>query len=106
MFFLAISMVGTDFSMIGQLFPHRARIEIKVKYIHHICWLRRVQTLLILFTFSLNHSPIFRYYVFVIFFLYWLKSNVTFLNSNMGTIFLTSESVLKCFTDKDTEIKC
>nr|XP_054541029.1 transcription factor TFIIIB component B'' homolog isoform X4 [Pan troglodytes] len=29
MFFLAISMVGTDFSMIGQLFPHRARIEIK-----------------------------------------------------------------------------
>lgn len=30
MFFLAISMVGTDFSMIGQLFPHRARIEIKV----------------------------------------------------------------------------
>ncbi|KAJ8781944.1 hypothetical protein J1605_010692 [Eschrichtius robustus] len=31
MFFLAISMVGTDFSMIGQLFPHRARIEIKVK---------------------------------------------------------------------------
>ncbi|KAB0402271.1 hypothetical protein E2I00_004103 [Balaenoptera physalus] len=31
MFFLAISMVGTDFSMIGQLFPHRARIEIKLK---------------------------------------------------------------------------
>ncbi|XP_019486707.1 PREDICTED: transcription factor TFIIIB component B'' homolog [Hipposideros armiger] len=31
MFFLAISMVGTDFSMIGQLFPHRARIEIKKK---------------------------------------------------------------------------
>ncbi|XP_036620250.1 transcription factor TFIIIB component B'' homolog [Trichosurus vulpecula] len=32
MFFLAISMVGTDFSMIGQLFPHRARIEIKNKF--------------------------------------------------------------------------
>uniref|UniRef100_A0A4W4FTL5 Zgc:162472 n=1 Tax=Electrophorus electricus TaxID=8005 RepID=A0A4W4FTL5_ELEEL len=31
MFFLAISMVGTDFSMISQLFPHRARIEIKFK---------------------------------------------------------------------------
>lgn len=30
MFFLAISMVGTDFSMISQLFPHRARTEIKV----------------------------------------------------------------------------
>lgn len=30
MFFLAISMVGTDFSMIGQLFPHRDRAEIKV----------------------------------------------------------------------------
>lgn len=30
MFFLAISMVGTDFSMICQLFPHRARSEIKV----------------------------------------------------------------------------
>ena len=30
MFFLAVSMVGTDFSMIGQLFPHRARSEIKV----------------------------------------------------------------------------
>ncbi|XP_016118914.1 transcription factor TFIIIB component B'' homolog, partial [Sinocyclocheilus grahami] len=29
MFYLAISMVGTDFSMIGQLFPHRARMEIK-----------------------------------------------------------------------------
>ncbi|KAL0965801.1 hypothetical protein UPYG_G00285880 [Umbra pygmaea] len=29
MFFLAISMVGTDFSMIGQLFPHRGRTEIK-----------------------------------------------------------------------------
>ncbi|KAK1788525.1 hypothetical protein P4O66_016943 [Electrophorus voltai] len=32
MFFLAISMVGTDFSMISQLFPHRARIEIKNKF--------------------------------------------------------------------------
>ncbi|KAM4707161.1 transcription factor TFIIIB component B'' homolog [Discoglossus pictus] len=32
MFFLAISMVGTDFSMIGQLFPHRQRIEIKNKF--------------------------------------------------------------------------
>ncbi|KAI1904699.1 hypothetical protein AGOR_G00008400 [Albula goreensis] len=32
MFFLAISMVGTDFSMIGQLFPHRARSEIKNKF--------------------------------------------------------------------------
>lgn len=30
MFYLAISMVGTDFSMIGQLFPHRGRLEIKV----------------------------------------------------------------------------
>uniref|UniRef100_A0A8C6UHY8 Transcription factor TFIIIB component B'' Myb domain-containing protein n=1 Tax=Neogobius melanostomus TaxID=47308 RepID=A0A8C6UHY8_9GOBI len=30
MFFLAISMVGTDFAMISQLFPHRARSEIKV----------------------------------------------------------------------------
>lgn len=30
MFYLAISMVGTDFSMICQLFPHRARSEIKV----------------------------------------------------------------------------
>nr|XP_046225525.1 mucin-5AC-like isoform X3 [Oncorhynchus gorbuscha] len=32
MFFLAISMVGTDFSMIGQLFPHRGRTEIKNKF--------------------------------------------------------------------------
>ncbi|XP_072570585.1 uncharacterized protein [Paramormyrops kingsleyae] len=32
MFFLAISMVGTDFSMIGQLFPHRGRSEIKNKF--------------------------------------------------------------------------
>ncbi|XP_025033535.1 transcription factor TFIIIB component B'' homolog isoform X2 [Python bivittatus] len=32
MFFLAISMVGTDFSMISQLFPHRGRIEIKNKF--------------------------------------------------------------------------
>ncbi|XP_067339986.1 transcription factor TFIIIB component B'' homolog isoform X1 [Channa argus] len=32
MFFLAISMVGTDFSMICQLFPHRARSEIKSKF--------------------------------------------------------------------------
>ncbi|XP_056587231.1 transcription factor TFIIIB component B'' homolog isoform X3 [Triplophysa dalaica] len=32
MFYLAISMVGTDFSMIGQLFPHRARVEIKNKF--------------------------------------------------------------------------
>lgn len=30
MFFLAVSMVGTDFTMICQLFPHRARSEIKV----------------------------------------------------------------------------
>ncbi|XP_078071008.1 uncharacterized protein LOC144495050 isoform X3 [Mustelus asterias] len=32
MFFLAISMVGTDFSMIGHLFPNRTRIEIKNKF--------------------------------------------------------------------------
>ncbi|KAK7143231.1 hypothetical protein R3I93_014405 [Phoxinus phoxinus] len=32
LFFLAISMVGTDFSMIGQLFPHRGRLEIKNKF--------------------------------------------------------------------------
>uniref|UniRef100_A0A673LI66 Zgc:162472 n=1 Tax=Sinocyclocheilus rhinocerous TaxID=307959 RepID=A0A673LI66_9TELE len=32
MFYLAMSMVGTDFSMIGQLFPHRARMEIKNKF--------------------------------------------------------------------------
>ncbi|XP_031590447.1 transcription factor TFIIIB component B'' homolog isoform X2 [Oreochromis aureus] len=32
MFFLALSMVGTDFSMICQLFPHRARSEIKNKF--------------------------------------------------------------------------
>uniref|UniRef100_A0A3B4AUJ7 Myb-like domain-containing protein n=1 Tax=Periophthalmus magnuspinnatus TaxID=409849 RepID=A0A3B4AUJ7_9GOBI len=32
MFFLAISMVGTDFTMICQLFPHRARSEIKNKF--------------------------------------------------------------------------
>ncbi|KAG8456451.1 hypothetical protein GDO86_002292 [Hymenochirus boettgeri] len=32
LFFLAISMVGTDFSMIAQLFPHRERIEIKNKF--------------------------------------------------------------------------
>ncbi|XP_047426210.1 transcription factor TFIIIB component B'' homolog isoform X4 [Mugil cephalus] len=32
MFFLAINMVGTDFSMICQLFPHRARSEIKNKF--------------------------------------------------------------------------
>ncbi|XP_042303749.1 LOW QUALITY PROTEIN: transcription factor TFIIIB component B'' homolog [Sceloporus undulatus] len=32
MFFLAISMVGTDFSMISQLFPHRVRTEIKNKF--------------------------------------------------------------------------
>ncbi|XP_018099896.1 transcription factor TFIIIB component B'' homolog isoform X2 [Xenopus laevis] len=32
MFFLAISMVGTDFSMITQLFPHRERFEIKNKF--------------------------------------------------------------------------
>ncbi|XP_002934881.3 transcription factor TFIIIB component B'' homolog isoform X1 [Xenopus tropicalis] len=32
MFFLAISMVGTDFSMITHLFPHRQRIEIKNKF--------------------------------------------------------------------------
>lgn len=42
MFFLAISMVGTDFSMICQLFPHRARSEIKVRSLgglkeHHRC---------------------------------------------------------------------
>ncbi|KAI4871417.1 hypothetical protein NFI96_013043 [Prochilodus magdalenae] len=32
MFFLAISMVGTDFSLIGQLLPHRSRVEIKNKF--------------------------------------------------------------------------
>ncbi|XP_074667748.1 transcription factor TFIIIB component B'' homolog isoform X2 [Strix aluco] len=32
MFFYAISMVGTDFSLIGRLFPHRARAEIKNKF--------------------------------------------------------------------------
>ncbi|XP_073440145.1 LOW QUALITY PROTEIN: transcription factor TFIIIB component B'' homolog [Dendrobates tinctorius] len=32
LFFLAISMVGTDFTMISQLFPHRQRIEIKNKF--------------------------------------------------------------------------
>ncbi|KAJ3605091.1 hypothetical protein NHX12_027141 [Muraenolepis orangiensis] len=32
MFFLAVSMVGTDFSMICQLFPHRSRSEIKNKF--------------------------------------------------------------------------
>ncbi|XP_035040491.2 transcription factor TFIIIB component B'' homolog [Hippoglossus stenolepis] len=32
MFYLAVSMVGTDFSMICQLFPHRARSEIKNKF--------------------------------------------------------------------------
>ncbi|KAG7481336.1 hypothetical protein MATL_G00065520 [Megalops atlanticus] len=32
MFFLAISMVGTDFSLICQLFPHRTRAEIKNKF--------------------------------------------------------------------------
>ncbi|XP_018120488.1 transcription factor TFIIIB component B'' homolog isoform X2 [Xenopus laevis] len=32
MFFLAISMVGTDFSMISHLFPHRERFEIKNKF--------------------------------------------------------------------------
>ncbi|XP_066513981.1 transcription factor TFIIIB component B'' homolog isoform X2 [Hoplias malabaricus] len=32
MFFLAISMVGTDFSLIGQLLPHRSRAEIKNKF--------------------------------------------------------------------------
>ncbi|XP_038160870.1 transcription factor TFIIIB component B'' homolog isoform X2 [Cyprinodon tularosa] len=32
MFYLAVSMVGTDFSMICQLFPHRARTEIKNKF--------------------------------------------------------------------------
>ncbi|XP_028318750.1 transcription factor TFIIIB component B'' homolog isoform X2 [Gouania willdenowi] len=32
MFFLAVSMVGTDFTMICQLFPHRARSEIKNKF--------------------------------------------------------------------------
>ncbi|XP_072565010.1 uncharacterized protein [Paramormyrops kingsleyae] len=32
MFFLAISMVGTDFSIITQLFPHRPRKEIKNKF--------------------------------------------------------------------------
>lgn len=30
MFYLAISMVGTDFSMIAQLLTHRNRAEIKV----------------------------------------------------------------------------
>ncbi|KAJ8339216.1 hypothetical protein SKAU_G00360020 [Synaphobranchus kaupii] len=32
MFFMAISMVGMDFSLIGELFPHRARTEIKNKF--------------------------------------------------------------------------
>ncbi|KAJ8263013.1 hypothetical protein COCON_G00154700 [Conger conger] len=32
MFFLAISMVGSDFSMICQLFPHRNRKEVKNKF--------------------------------------------------------------------------
>uniref|UniRef100_A0AAY4C3B1 Myb-like domain-containing protein n=1 Tax=Denticeps clupeoides TaxID=299321 RepID=A0AAY4C3B1_9TELE len=32
MFYLAISMVGTDFTLIGQLFPHRTRNDIKNKY--------------------------------------------------------------------------
>ncbi|XP_026880043.2 uncharacterized protein LOC113586240 [Electrophorus electricus] len=32
MFFLAISMVGTDFSLIAQLLPHRSRSEIKNKF--------------------------------------------------------------------------
>uniref|UniRef100_A0A096M8B7 Zgc:162472 n=1 Tax=Poecilia formosa TaxID=48698 RepID=A0A096M8B7_POEFO len=32
MFYLAVSMVGTDFSMICQLFPHRGRSEIKNKF--------------------------------------------------------------------------
>ncbi|XP_049326598.1 transcription factor TFIIIB component B'' homolog isoform X3 [Astyanax mexicanus] len=32
MFFLAISMVGTDFSLIGMLLPHRSRTEIKNKF--------------------------------------------------------------------------
>ncbi|XP_035463112.1 mucin-12 isoform X1 [Scophthalmus maximus] len=32
MFYLAVSMVGTDFSMICQLFTHRARSEIKNKF--------------------------------------------------------------------------
>lgn len=31
MFYLAISMVGTDFSMIAQLLTHRSRAEIKVQ---------------------------------------------------------------------------
>lgn len=30
LFFLAISMVGTDFSLIGQLLTHRSRSAIKV----------------------------------------------------------------------------
>ncbi|KAL1274816.1 hypothetical protein QQF64_027630 [Cirrhinus molitorella] len=32
MFYLAISMVGTDFSMMGQLLTHRSRAEIKNKF--------------------------------------------------------------------------
>ncbi|KAM3600079.1 uncharacterized protein V6R79_017057 [Siganus canaliculatus] len=44
MFFLAISMVGTDFSMICQLFPHRARSEIKVSSLYVI---RKRNTLLL-----------------------------------------------------------
>jgi hypothetical protein len=55
MFFLAISMVGTDFSMIGQLFPHRARIEIKVKYAYNIYWLERVKKITKVFSFNLIH---------------------------------------------------
>lgn len=61
MFFLAISMVGTDFSMIGQLFPHRARIEIKVKYTYNIYWLNGVKKLLRFFSFNLIHGNLFYY---------------------------------------------
>lgn len=59
MFFLAISMVGTDFSLIGRLFPHRARAEIKVK----IKVLNRAIKHLVLLFFFLFAFPCFLYCV-------------------------------------------
>lgn len=48
-------MVGTDFSLIGQLFPHRARAEIKVK----IKTLNKaVKRLFSLFSFTIPMLPI------------------------------------------------
>jgi len=43
MFFLAVSMVGTDFSMICQLFPHRTRSEIKVSDKYRLACICRSQ---------------------------------------------------------------